>query len=67
MDERNGKEVKDIREVHKETAHATCYFLQAQRKVKLLMLGKTKSWLNFIVVERLLQVKMILQQSIVDP
>jgi hypothetical protein len=42
-------------------------FYKHKEKLSLLMLGKTRFRSNFIMVDRLVHVKIALQQSVVDP
>jgi hypothetical protein len=46
IDERGGEEIKDNREVHKETARATCYFLQGQGEVQFVDAWENQIWIE---------------------
>jgi hypothetical protein len=67
VDERGGEEVEDNCKVHKETAPATRRFYKHEGKLSFLILGNTKFGSNFIMVDQLLQVRTVLEQSVVDP
>jgi hypothetical protein len=56
-----------FRQVHKETAHATYHFPQVWGEIELVDVRETRFGSNFIMVDRLLQVRTALEQSVVDP
>jgi hypothetical protein len=46
VDERGGEEVEDDGEVHKETTHATCHFLQARGEVDFVDVRENQIWIE---------------------